>query len=207
MCRRGTIFRRLSDVTENILRSPIKTGSMAISFARAVTSILQHWQSKVQEYSPTQGLLSLSAQFQSIDESLFELARLCACVPPTAQLTQDSRILRNGQIPSPALGGALLSNLYEVALRFDYPTSSPLRALGTTLLIHTSRVFLDLLTYWIGFPSQQRTFSDIKEWYNIDLSAEFFVQRTASTDIISVKAIAEFNSLFQVCRGGFVDIV
>jgi hypothetical protein len=86
MCRRGTIFRRLADVTENLLHSPIKTGSIAISFARAVTSILEHWQSQIQEYSPTQGLLSLSAQFQSIDESLFELARLCACVHPAASI-------------------------------------------------------------------------------------------------------------------------
>src|ERR1700684_3303628 len=81
-CRRGTLFRRLASVTENILRSPTKYGSIAVSFARAIISITQHWQSQIQQsYSPAkQGLLSLQSQFYGIDESLHELARLCVCV-------------------------------------------------------------------------------------------------------------------------------
>ena len=98
-----------------------------------------------------------------------------------------------------ALGGELLSQLYDTALKFDYPTSSPLRALGITLLQHTSSVFLDLLTYWIGFPGQPRGFSDIKEWYNMDTSREFFIQRVmGEEDVISCKTMVEFNSLFEV---------
>jgi hypothetical protein len=82
MCRRGTIFRRLQDVTDNMLRSPSKYGSIAISFARAITSTIHFWQSQIQNsYSPTiQGILSLESNFREIDESLFELARLCSCV-------------------------------------------------------------------------------------------------------------------------------
>ena len=99
----------------------------------------------------------------------------------------------------PALGGELLSQLYDTALKFDYPTSSPLRALGITLLQHTSSVFLDLLTYWIGFPSEPRGFSDIKEWYNMDTSREFFIQRAIrEEDVITCKTMMEFNSLFEV---------
>jgi hypothetical protein len=86
MCRRGTIFRRLAAVSENILRSPTKHGSIAVSFARAVFSITQYWQTKIQQsYCPaTQGLLSLQSQFYEIDESLRELSRLCACVCPSS---------------------------------------------------------------------------------------------------------------------------
>ena len=102
-------------------------------------------------------------------------------------------------MPSPALGGELLSQLYDAALKFDYPTSSPLRALRMTLLQHSSSVFLDLLTYWIGFPGEPRGFSDIKEWYNMDTSGEFFIQRIPSIDIATCKNFAEFESLFQVC--------
>ena len=82
MCRRGTLFRRLSGLTENILRSPTKYGSIAVSFACAILSITQYWQSEIQKfYSPaTQGLLSLQSQFYEIDESLHELARLSSCV-------------------------------------------------------------------------------------------------------------------------------
>ena len=82
MCRRGTLFRRLAAVTENILRSPTKYGSIAVSFACAILSITRHWQSQIQQsYLPvTQGLLSLQSQFYEIDESLRELARLCSCV-------------------------------------------------------------------------------------------------------------------------------
>jgi hypothetical protein len=84
MCRRGTIFRRLQDVTDNMLRSPSKYGSIAISFARAITSTIHFWQSHIQQsYSPTmEGILSLESTFRDIDESLFELARLCSCVHP-----------------------------------------------------------------------------------------------------------------------------
>jgi hypothetical protein len=82
MCRRGTLFRRVAAVTENILRSPTKYGSIAVSFARSIISITQHWQSQIQQsyHTGTQGLLSLESQFNRIDESLRELARLCACV-------------------------------------------------------------------------------------------------------------------------------
>jgi len=82
MCRRGTVFRRLARVTENILRSPTKFGSIAVSFSRAIISITQYWQSKIQQsYSPTtQGILSLQSQFYQIDESLREFAKLCTCV-------------------------------------------------------------------------------------------------------------------------------
>lgn len=69
-----------------------------------------------------------------------------------------------------------------------------------TLLQHTSSVFLDLLTYWIGFPSKPRGFSDIKEWYNMDTSGEFFIQRINLEDVISCNGFVEFTSLFQVCR-------
>ena len=101
----------------------------------------------------------------------------------------------------PALGGELLSQLYDAALKFDYPTPSPVRALEITLLQHTSFVFLDLLTYWIGFPGEPRGFSDIKEWYNMDTSREFFIQRVlGEEDIISCKTMVEFNSLFDVHR-------
>lgn len=84
MCRRGTIFRRLASVTENILRSPTKFGSIAVSFTRAILSMTQYWQSQIQQsYCPaTQGLLSLQSQFYDIDESLRELSRLCVCVCP-----------------------------------------------------------------------------------------------------------------------------
>ena len=99
----------------------------------------------------------------------------------------------------PSLGGELLSQLYDTALKFDYPTASPLRALGITLLQHTSSVFLDLLTYWIGFPGEPRGFSDIKEWYNMDTSREFFVQRViGEEDVLTCKTMMEFNSLFEV---------
>ena len=86
MCRRGTTFRRLASVSENILRSPTKHGSIAVAFARAVFSITQYWQTKIQRsYCPvTQGLLSLQSQFYEIDESLRELSRLCACVCPSS---------------------------------------------------------------------------------------------------------------------------
>lgn len=178
------MFRRLSTMTDDILWSPTKYGSMAVSFARAIVSITQHWQSQIQEsYSPSaQGLLSLQSLFRDIDEPLFELTQLCNCVYP-------------------ALGGELLSRLYEKALRYDYPTSSLLRALQMTLLQHTSVVFLDLLTYWIGFPGQPRGFSDIKEWYNIDSGGEFFVQRIPNVDIVTCKTFDEFDSLFQVYPG------
>lgn len=97
------------------------------------------------------------------------------------------------------MGGELLTELYGTALKLDFPTSSPLRAFGIALLQHTSSVFLSLLTYWIGFPSQPRGFSDIKEWYNMDTSNEFFVQRLPSldNDIVSSKSYREFNSLFH----------
>ena len=112
---------------------------------------------------------------------------------------QSSRL-----VPLPALGGELLTELYDTALKFDYPTSSPLRALGITLLQHTSSVFLDLLTYWIGFPNKPRGFSDIKEWYNMDPSSEFFVQRIPSSeDIVTIKSMTHFNSLFQVTSPPF----
>ena len=90
MCRRGTLFRRLATVTENILRSPTKYGSIAVSFACTILSITQHWRSQIQQsYIPvTQGLLSLQSQFYEIDESLSELGRLCSCVgPPSNELT------------------------------------------------------------------------------------------------------------------------
>jgi hypothetical protein len=82
MCYRGAMFRRLTSTAENIRRSPTKYGSIAVSFARAILSITQYWQSQIQQsYSPsTQGLLSLQSQFYDIDESLRELARICACV-------------------------------------------------------------------------------------------------------------------------------
>ena len=104
-------------------------------------------------------------------------------------------------------GAKLLTQLYDLALKFDYPTSSPLQTLGITLLSHSSTVFLDLLTYWIGLPYESRGFSDIKEWYNIDSNHEFFVQRMYSADptlesldLKSTKSMQEFNSLFQVTR-------
>ena len=90
MCHRGTLFRRLAAVTENILRSPTKYGSIAASFACAIFSITQHWKSQIQQsYLPvTQGLLSLQSQFYEIDESLGELTRLCSCVRlPSNKLT------------------------------------------------------------------------------------------------------------------------
>lgn len=80
MCRRGTLFRRIAQVTENILRSPSKYGSIAVSFARAVISMTQYWQSSISYSTSLEGILSLQSQFRDIDESLFELARLCSCV-------------------------------------------------------------------------------------------------------------------------------
>lgn len=76
------MFRRLTAVTENILISPVKYGSIAVSLARAVLSIIQHWQAQVQKsYFPrTQGVLALQAQFVSIDDPLRELGKLCRCV-------------------------------------------------------------------------------------------------------------------------------
>lgn len=91
-----------------------------------------------------------------------------------------------------------MTQLYDMAVQFDHPTSSPLRALSVVLLQHASSVFLDLLNYWIGFPGQPRGFSDIKEWYNMDTSGEFFVQRVSNEDIVASKNIQEFDSLFQV---------
>lgn len=114
---------------------------------------------------------------------------------------KDSHTQRKRHTPLPKLGGELLTQLYETALKLDFPTPSPLRALGITLLQHTSSVFLSLLTYWIGFPSQPRGFSDTKEWYNMDTSHEFFVQRLPSSsldnDVVSSKTFVEFNSLFH----------
>src|SRR5579859_5194758 len=110
MCRRGTIFRRIADFTENILRSPGKYGSIAVSFARAVISITQHWQSNISYSTSSQGILSLQSQFRDIDESLFELARLCSCVRPfelSHLPLQNSRIQPSKQILLPALGGEL----------------------------------------------------------------------------------------------------
>ena len=82
MCHRGTMFRRLTSAAENILRLPTKYGSITVSFARAILSAAQYWQSQIQQSytSSTQGLLSLQSQFYDIDESLRELAKLCACV-------------------------------------------------------------------------------------------------------------------------------
>jgi len=111
---------------------------------------------------------------------------------------QNSRVQTPKQKPLPALGGELLTKLYNTALTYDYPTSSPLRALSISLLTHVSTVFLDLLTYWIGYPSQPRGFSDIKEWYNMDTSGEFFIRRLPTGDIATCKSISEFNSFFQV---------
>jgi hypothetical protein len=85
-----------------------------------------------------------------------------------------------------------------MAVQFDYPSLSPLRALSVMLLQHPSSVLLDLLNYWIGFPSQPRGFSDIKEWYNMDTSREFFVQRVSTEDMVASKTISEFESLFHV---------
>jgi hypothetical protein len=92
----------------------------------------------------------------------------------------------------------LLTNLYDTALSFDYPTPSPLRALSIALLKNTSTVFLELLAYWMGFQSPARGFSDVKEWYNLDTCQEFFVQRIDSGDIATCKSIIEFNNLFRV---------
>ena len=202
MCRRGTLFRRLEEVTENILRSPVKNGSIAITFARAVISVIQHWQSQIQQsYSPaSQGILTLETKFQDIDESLNELAKLCSCVPPLpSSLTQTFRIQRKGHtLPTP-VGADLLSKLYDLALTFDYPTTSPLRSLSITLLHSTSTIFLDLLTYWIGLPSQPRPFSDVKEWYNMDTSSEFFVQRGFPEETLATcTSHSKFLSLFKV---------
>jgi hypothetical protein len=97
------------------------------------------------------------------------------------------------------VGGELLTNLYDTALSFDYPTPSPLRALSLALLKNTSSVFLELLAYWMGFQSPARGFSDVKEWYNLDTCQEFFVQRIKSGDITACKNIDEFDSLFRVC--------
>lgn len=200
MCRRGTVFRRIADVTENILRSPGKHGSIAVSFARAIISITQHWQSNISYSASSQGILSLQSQFRDIDESLFELAKLCSCVCPSISVThiQNSRVQSSKQVSLPVVGGELLTQLYITALTYDYPTSSHLRALSICLLTHTSTVFLDLLTYWIGYPSQPRGFSDIKEWYNMDTSGEFFIQRLPAGDIATCKSMNEFNSFFQV---------
>ena len=93
-----------------------------------------------------------------------------------------------------------MTQLYDTALKFDYSTSSPFRALGITLLRYASSVFLDLLTYWVGFPNEPRGFSDIKEWYNMDTVGEFFIQRVTSVDVKNCKSFIEFDSLFQVCR-------
>jgi hypothetical protein len=84
MCRRGTMFRRLSGVTEKILLSPTKYGSIAVSFARSVLLVTQDWQARVQRsYAPrTEGLLALQSQFSHIDDSLRELGKLCHCVHP-----------------------------------------------------------------------------------------------------------------------------
>jgi len=111
---------------------------------------------------------------------------------------KNARTQNKRTVALPSLGGALLSELYELALKYDFPTSSPLRALSLTLLSHSSSVFLDLLTYWTGFPARPRGFSDIKEWYNMDTAREFFIQRVKSDDIDNVKTMKEFNSLFQV---------
>jgi hypothetical protein len=83
MCRRGTMFRRLSGVTEKILLSPTKYGSIAVSFARSVLLVTQDWQARVQRsYAPrTEGVLALQSQFSHIDDSLRELGKLCHCVP------------------------------------------------------------------------------------------------------------------------------
>ena len=95
-------------------------------------------------------------------------------------------------------GAELLSQLYTLALKYDFPTLSPLRALSMTLLRHSSVVFLDLLTYWTGLPARARGFSDVKEWFNMDSSSEFFIQRVKTESIANVKTMREFNSIFQV---------
>jgi len=113
---------------------------------------------------------------------------------------KNSTLQRKRYTPLPKLGGQLLTQLYETALNHDYPTSSPLRPLSITLLQHTSSIFLSLLTYWTGLPSPSRPYSDIKQWYNMDTSHEFFIQRLPShdKDILSVKTFVEFASLFEV---------
>src|SRR5271156_372737 len=100
-------------------------------------------------------------------------------------------------IPSPRVGGDLLTQLYTTALKYDYPTSSSLRPLSLALLKQTSLVFLDLLTYWIGFPAAPRGFSDIKEWYNMDTAGEFFIQRMPTGDVATSSSMTEFDSFFQ----------
>lgn len=93
----------------------------------------------------------------------------------------------------------LLSQIFEMALKFDYPTSSPTRSLTLSLLQHTSTVFLDLLTYWIGLPCRTRGFSDPKEWLNMDTTGEFFILRVnEDQDFPSCKRFSHFERLFTV---------
>jgi len=82
MSRRGALFRRLAAVTEKILIKPTDHGSISVTFARAIVSLIQFWQSQVEKgYSPFRhGILSLDLQFKDIDDSLSELAKLCHCV-------------------------------------------------------------------------------------------------------------------------------
>jgi hypothetical protein len=84
MCHRGTLFRRLASVADTIFGSPAKYGSIAISFARAIISLTNYWRSELQRsYNPRrQGILVLQSIFHNIDDSLFELSKLCQCVFP-----------------------------------------------------------------------------------------------------------------------------
>src|SRR5579871_5075849 len=82
MIRRGTLLRRLSIFAENILREPTDFGSIAVTFARTMEVLSEHWQSQIEQSSAPfeQGLLSLELKFHEIDEALSELAKLCGCV-------------------------------------------------------------------------------------------------------------------------------
>jgi hypothetical protein len=156
MCRRGTMFRRLSGVTEKILLSPTKYGSIAVSFARSVLLVTQDWQARVQRsYAPrTEGMLALQSQFSHIDDSLRELGKLCHCVPLPRNTSDEefpqseTRCRTTGSRPVvPIIRPGL-------EIRFPHAIATPcsLGDAATTLVRRIFR-FIDLLD-WIPGPGK-----------------------------------------------------
>jgi hypothetical protein len=157
MCRRGTMFRRLSGVTEKILLSPTKYGSIAVSFAQSVLLVTQDWQARVQRsYTPrTEGVLALQSQFSHIDDSLRELGKLCHCVLPPPQTPVDKERQESETCcRTPRSGPTFAVVRPGLEIRFPLAITPPcsLGDAATTLVRRVFR-FIDLLD-WIPCPGK-----------------------------------------------------
>jgi hypothetical protein len=147
------MFRRLSGVTEKILLSPTKYGSIAVSFARSVLLVTQDWQARVQRsYAPrTEGLLALQSQFSHIDDSLRELGKLCHCVPLPPKSPIDVEFSEPETCCRTSGSGLTFAIIRPgLEIRFPYAITSPC-SLGDAITTLVGRVFgfIDVLD-WIS---------------------------------------------------------